>query len=187
MRATISILGLFDYDNTIFDNLVLPDGLDTGIAVTSILSECADLEVMYSDPEWMKSLIGLWSERECPVWERIYKAITTEYNPLDNYNRHEDWNQTDTGSGSGTGSSTNTNKVVGYNASTFTNHDQDEAYSSVSNSSSLQTYHTAHMYGNIGVTTSQEMLNQELDLAHRTDIYLYIVESFKNRFCLLVY
>lgn len=40
--------------------------------------------------------------------------------------------------------------------------------------------------GNIGVTTSQEMLFQELEVAKR-NTYDFIIESFKNRFCLLVY
>lgn len=187
MRATLSILGLYNYDNTIFDDMVLPAGVDSGIAVESIITECAELEIMYSDPEWMKELIKMWSTRELPVWERIYNAITLEYNPIENYNRQEDWNQTDTGSSSASGSNTDTGKVTGYNSGDWANQNQTESYVSNSGNSSLQTYHTSNIHGNIGVTTSQQMLNQELDVAPRTDIYIYIVSSFKNRFCLMVY
>ena len=42
-------------------------------------------------------------------------------------------------------------------------------------------------YGNIGVTTSQEMLTQELELAKIIEVIPIIIESFKNRFCLMVY
>ncbi len=187
MRATMSILGLFQWDNTIFDEMILPDDVDSSIVIPSILSECAELEVIYPDPDLMKEMIALWSARELPVWERIYNAVTTTYNPLENYNRQEDWNQTDTGSSSGSGSSTDTHKVTGYNSGDWANQSQDEAYASNSGNSSLQTYHTSNVHGNIGVTTSQQMLNQELDVAGRTDIYSYIVRSFKNRFCLMVY
>lgn len=187
MRATLSILGLYNYDDTIFDDMVLPEDLDSSLAVDSILSECAELEILYPDPNYMKSLIRIWSTRELPVWDRIYKAVTAEYNPLENYNRTEDWNQTDTGNSTANGSNTSTHKVTGYNSGDFVNQNQDEEYASSGGNSSLQAYHHSNVKGNIGVTTSQQMLNQELDVAARTDIYAYIVRSFKNRFCLMVY
>ena len=42
-------------------------------------------------------------------------------------------------------------------------------------------------YGNIGVTTSQEMLTQELELAKIIEVIPIIIQSFKDRFCLMVY
>lgn len=41
--------------------------------------------------------------------------------------------------------------------------------------------------GNIGVTTTQFMLESEMQLRANFNVYNYIVESFKSRFCLLVY
>ena len=41
--------------------------------------------------------------------------------------------------------------------------------------------------GNIGVTTTQSMLTEEMELRAHYNVYNYIVESFKSRFCLLVY
>lgn len=49
-----------------------------------------------------------------------------------------------------------------------------------------QNKHTAHLYGNIGVTTSQQMLQSELDIA-RFNIYDQIAELFIDDFCILVY
>ena len=46
---------------------------------------------------------------------------------------------------------------------------------------------SSHISGNIGVTTSQQMLEQELLVAPKLNVYNYIMESFKNRFCLEVY
>lgn len=45
----------------------------------------------------------------------------------------------------------------------------------------------SHIAGNIGVTTSQQMLEQELIVAPKLNVYNYIMESFKNRFCLEVW
>lgn len=44
-----------------------------------------------------------------------------------------------------------------------------------------------HTTGNIGVTTSQQMLEQEYNIAALLNVSKMIVESFKERFCLLVY
>lgn len=44
-----------------------------------------------------------------------------------------------------------------------------------------------HTSGNIGVTTSQQMLEQEIEVSAKLNIIKMIVESFKERFCLLVY
>lgn len=188
MTATLSVMGLYNYSPTLFNNMVVPsDYIDLQTAKESILFECAELEVVYPDPAFMQMAIAQWSIRELPVWTRIAKAIRAEYDPLENYNRSETWSDTDIGSASGTSGVTNTNKVVGYNDSAFTNHDQNEGHGSNSSNSRLESRHTGNVHGNIGVTTSQQMLNQELDVASRTDIYEYIVRSFKNRFCLMVY
>lgn len=46
---------------------------------------------------------------------------------------------------------------------------------------------SGNVSGNIGVTTSQQMLEQELIVSAKLNVYNYIMESFKNRFCLEVY
>ena len=46
---------------------------------------------------------------------------------------------------------------------------------------------SSHIAGNIGVTTSQQMLEQELVVSAKLNVYNYIMESFKNRFCLEVW
>lgn len=187
MRATLTILGLYNYDTSIFENLVVPVGVDPALAVNSICMDNADLEILYPEPDTMKFLIGLWSARMLPVWDRVYTAINKKYNPIENYNRNETWRQTDTGNSSATSNSTNTDKVAGYNGESLTNSAQSAENSSGSGNSKLVSERTSNVSGNIGVTTSQQMLNQELDVSERTDIYKYISESFKQRFCLMVY
>ena len=44
-----------------------------------------------------------------------------------------------------------------------------------------------HTSGNIGITTSQQMLEQEIDISAKLNIFKIICDSFKERFCLLVY
>ena len=46
---------------------------------------------------------------------------------------------------------------------------------------------TSHIHGNIGVTTAQKMITEEIELRTKNDITHFIVEDFKRNFCLLVY
>ena len=46
--------------------------------------------------------------------------------------------------------------------------------------------HTAHLYGNIGVTTSAQMLREFLDV-ERFNIYEQIADIFIDEFCIMVY
>lgn len=61
--------------------------------------------------------------------------------------------------------------------------------SSTDNEKGIDDYtniHKARLYGNIGVTTSQQMLQSELDIA-RWNIYEHIADLFCEEFCVMVY
>ena len=45
----------------------------------------------------------------------------------------------------------------------------------------------SNIHGNIGVTTNQQMIEQELELLRHFDIYGYIAELFENDNMLLIY
>lgn len=53
-------------------------------------------------------------------------------------------------------------------------------------SSGTQTY-TEHTHGNIGVTTNQQLIEQELALLRHFDIYGFIAEKFESELCLMIY
>lgn len=46
---------------------------------------------------------------------------------------------------------------------------------------------TAHLHGNIGVTTNQQLIEQELELLRHFDIYGYIAERFEEDNMLMIY
>lgn len=46
---------------------------------------------------------------------------------------------------------------------------------------------TEHTWGNIGVTTTQQMMREEWDIVDTVEIYEAISREFKQRFCLMVY
>ena len=300
--ATLSIMGLYNNDQTVLDMMVFPDGFTADqkqITKENILIECAEFEFLYSSPEVAKTIIGIWSRKEKPYWDRVYAASQAEYNPIENYRRNEtetiENDRTEEHSGSDvsrasgsdtltktgsdtntesgtetlarTGSDTNTsggqdtvnanstskaedsgndrvdNNITGFDSNTLVTNTEVETYfgktvdttssgtevTSFGKTDTLQhnttdtqtfgkvdtlqhnttdtqafgkvdtiqhgekiehdgtTERTVLAYGNIGVTTSQDMLTQELELAKIIEVIPIIIESFKNRFCLMVY
>lgn len=93
--ATLSPLGLYNWDNTIFDQMVIPEALDRDILIENLLLQTAELEVLYTNPATFKHAIGFWSKKELDVWNRLYQTTQYEYDPIENYNRYEQ--EADTG------------------------------------------------------------------------------------------
>ena len=332
--ANLSIMGLYNNDPTVLDLMVFPDGFTDAQKQNTkenILIECAEFEFLYPNPTVAKNIIGIWSAKEKPYWNRIYQASLLEYNPIENYRRTEtetiaddrteqhsgsdinaatgsdtnartgtettdhdashrivlDETNVDTLSGndqlkrtgtianaasgsdtqSGSSSSTDTNSgtdtvnnsIAAYDSSTLVAHDSSETVHghTVTNSAqgsntttygrtdtqtnnttdkteygkvdsqdhdatttethddsdtltlnTLETFNhgktetlqhgekiehegtterSVLAYGNIGVTSSQDMLTQELELAKIIQVVPIIVRSFIDRFCLEVY
>ena len=89
--ATLSLIGLYNYDPTIFDDMELPEGIDKDIAINSILLRCGEQEILYPDPNFLKSAIGVWSGKHYFTFEKWVKALGEDFNPLYNYDRHEEY------------------------------------------------------------------------------------------------
>lgn len=162
----LSLLGLYQYNNRLFDGLKLPENIDRETLVNNLLSETAELEIIYPDPEFLANMIAVWSAKELPVWEKLEKTLHYDYDPISNYDRNEE--TTDRGESIG--------KVAGYNAGNLVD----------SSGSSSDIKRISKVWGNVGVTTTQEMIEAERRVSE-FNISDYIIDSFKRRFCLLVY
>lgn len=82
----ISVMGLYYFDNTLFDEMLIPEQLDREILISEILSNLAELEVLYPNPELFKHILNNWSKSRIKIWQHLYDTTMYEYNPLDNYN-----------------------------------------------------------------------------------------------------
>ena len=98
--VNLSPLGLYQWDQTVFDLMQIPSELDKPTLIDNLLAETAELEVLYPNPVVFKNLVAVWSAKQLDIWNRLYATTQYEYNPIENYNRYE------TGSDSGTGSTT---------------------------------------------------------------------------------
>ena len=177
----LSILGLYNYDPSIFDDMQLPldENLDETLIdrqtlIDTICLQNAELELLYSDPLTLRKMIGLWSRTSAYTWEKLAKTLTLEYNPI--------WNKdgTITEHEEGTAESTAQEDVSAYNSSTF--EPRNKSTGDTSSGRDL----TRTEQGNIGVTSTQQLIGEEREVAD-FNIYDRISADFRNKFCLMVY
>ena len=95
--VNLSVMGLYNWDESIFEFMQIPPQLNRDVLIKTILAETAELEVLYPNPIVFKNLVAVWSGKQLDIWQRLYATTQYEYNPIENYNRYE------TGSDSGTG------------------------------------------------------------------------------------
>ena len=109
-NSKFTLIGAEIYFNNIsqslFDSLSVPTGITKKTLTDNILLRGGEFEVMYGDPEFLRDAIGVWSTKMQPTMKRWADALAIEYNPLENYDRMEDWTDDTEGSGASSSSST---------------------------------------------------------------------------------
>lgn len=208
--AKITLMGLAQYCNakheSLFDLMELPEGIDKELAIDTILMKGAEFEVLYASADWMKMAIGVWSKKWSRTFTKWYEALNISYNPLENYDRYEESEDSRTSSNDASGKSDNAtisrnddvsvNKISAFDSPTFEN-DSETSMDSTGNTDSKSSFqnfgtessqdtHSARLHGNIGVTTSQMMLASELDIA-RWNLYEQIADVFLSEFIIPIY
>ena len=169
------IRALLDYDNTLFDLMQLPEGVELEGVVDNIIYRYGDTPLFTPDPEVMKYYIKVWSRKRLDQWKRFKDAIEIEYAPLENYDRIEE------GSGDRTPNITREQTISADNSSDYQPDNKNTETGKEEYSNKLR----AH--GNIGVTTSQQMLQSEIDLIPILNVYDFIANDFRSEFCLDIY
>ena len=99
-QIAVTPLTLYNLDNTVFDGLQLPDyhfprsieyedlfltegwTLDRETLIENILLETAELDTIYTTPDFFKFAVSAWCKKEFPVWKALYETIFYKYNPI---------------------------------------------------------------------------------------------------------
>ena len=211
--ALMTVEGLYNYKDTLFNEFNVPDGLDKQIAIDTICMRSRELEVLYPNLEFFAMRIGMWSRKHQYNWKKLYDTTLLEYNPIENYDRMEDWTDTDAETGTSSRNNDIKNTVSNETTNSGTVTEQNTAFNAgladhakeisdgdtITNGSGSTTENesgtskrdlthkrTGRAHGNIGVTTSQQMIQSEREVA-MFNIYDIIAESFVDNFCLMVY
>lgn len=288
--ATLPLIGIYNFNEHIFDGLTFPEGIDKEIAVNEILTRSGEFEILYPDDAFLTAMITHWGKKHYRTFDKWVKALAIEYKPLENFDRNEETrDETRKTSGyktsadytdkrtanledkrtanlqdkrtanledkrtanlndkttylnddttSQTVDGTAQHDVAAYDSSTLVAQSKDTTNAGTSKLSHTGTVdldttgtdtlshtgtdttdttgtdtmnhtgtdetrragtlsdvngqeneaiiHKSHLYGNIGVTTSQQMLQAELDV-QRFNLYENIANLFIDEFCIQVY
>lgn len=177
---TISVRGMYEFNSALFDKFQVPEQIGKQDVIDSIILECAELPVVYTNWDVLQGAIGLLSKRRIHAWERMAVALFEDYNPLHNFDRYEE--STDDENTASNGSADSVNTVNGYNGDA----EHDKQNTTGKSETKRGNKHNGHLYGNIGVTTSAQMLEGELEI-RKQDLISIIVREFKENFCIMVY
>ena len=184
--ATQTLLGLYQIgkarDKNFFDKLTFPEGIDHDIAVTNILHEAGDYEVLYNDLDLMANACELFSAKWQRTFEKWLAVMNIDYEPLENYNRLEHWSDSESTSES---TSTSTSDETSNSATTLQNDTSAATTAETAGHALNQSKHDrlnyfdheGRVHGNIGVMTTQAMYLEEWELA-KLNIYNEIYVLF---------
>ena len=217
--ATISVYSLQKYysevlNGDLFDGVTFPENIDRETVINNILLESMPFEVYYTDPNFLHDAITMWGKKYEWTFDRWAKALALKYDPISNYDRHEEWDDAGTkNTKSGVTTKTDSNGqndnyydnttdhyVWSYDSDTKHQDEQtidesgtrviDEQHSAGSSNGTedeaTTNKRTGRAWGNIGVTTSQQMLQSELELA-TWNVVQHITDTFLHEFCIMVY
>lgn len=239
----MAIRDYYDWDNTVFDGVVVPEGIDRQLVINQIMMDCGLLESVYSTPGSFALAVRQWFATHQWTFEHLLKVVQAEYSPIENTDRYSEHTigtkraETENTSGSRTldrnvqdsrttedslstdtdteGDTSSENTVSAYNSSNYqpdskvtgsnsssahstsnedisekgsTDEDVSEEQSGERTAASDQTEtYDEHTHGNIGVTTNQQMINEELAMLKAFNIYQFISNLFMDDFCILVW
>ena len=169
----ITLLGAYQWmhnnNRDLFASMNLPAGIEKEQLINTILMNGAEFEILYADPEFMVDLIGIWSKKWYHTIERWVKLVGIDYEPLENYDRHEEWN--DEG---GEGWSPKTKDVMETSNGTEAN-------------ANTNSTHKGWMHGNIGVTTNVQMAEQEVSFWKNFNLYDEVASLFLQEMVVFTY
>ena len=213
--ARITLYGFYQYDNTLFDGVVLPSGMDKDTLVADIMRTSGDLYTYHQVPEMLKHNITFWFSRRLFDFERMFQALRADYSPIENYDRKENIKRETKNSGTDTetltlgskstqthsGNDNTETQVSGYNEEGYSNRDKETTtYNTTTETEGSGADTTkkdyglnrteseeTRIHGNIGVTTAQQMITEEMKLRAQYDIYRIITMEFEREFLVQIY
>lgn len=98
VQATLSIMGLYNYDSSVLDGLIqnLPTAakipvddvhiagqdLNADALVTELLAQSGEQEFIYPNPDAARKIITAWALINADRWQRLYNTMWFSYNPI---------------------------------------------------------------------------------------------------------
>lgn len=194
----LTLIGMYNYDNSIFDGLTLPDDINKDDFINVLLMRSGEFELLYPSADFLKPAINVWGMKWRPTFDKWVEGTKATWNPIENYDRYEDSTDNTVSSGSGsdstdvTGGGTNEHTVSAFDSSAYQPADKNENSSSSNSTSETQTSGTSdrtfnsHIHGNIGVTQASDMLRNWYEIS-AWNLLEHMADLFVKEFCIMTY
>ena len=88
--AKATLIGMYNFDSSQFDKLVLPDGIDKDLFINTLLLKAGEFEVLYFEPMFLQQAICVWSNKWYRTFAEWLRGTQAQWNPIHNYDRFED-------------------------------------------------------------------------------------------------
>ena len=209
-HSKVTLIGLESYlnpDHSVFESAEFPEGINKETLMGAIFLRCQEFELLYSDPDFMIAAVNIWARKHYWTFDKWVKLLSKEYDPLYNKDYYEVIQDTHEGASSGSGNNSQTDSYTNSNTtkhsekayntgSGYNEIEKDESsgsnggttsgsFSSSGNDSYVNG-HNYHGFGNIGITSAQELFLKEVDVA-KFNLYEQIADLFCNEFCIMVF
>lgn len=135
-------------------------------------------DMAYPDESLMVLKIQNKANLISEYWNKMYSLKSIEYQPIENYDRYEDITETGKSKGKSSNSGTSLYSEFPMESPLKKSVNNTDSNSSANSEANTDTQRKAHIHGNIGVTTSQQMLESEINLQKQLSMLkqLYIKE-----------
>lgn len=190
------------YDNDLFDDITLPAGIDHDTVVNTILSESALNTPMYPEHDLFKMMIQNFFRKYYNNFDRYNRAMNEEYTPNENYRKTDEKKINDT---------VNKHELLdGHQINILDDHDiredfkmafdandwkrtdrvDDKVYNNDDykqwNNTDTKTNRDGTVntvsHGLTGVYSSQKLVEEEVKLRSKYNVYNYISDLFYDEF-----
>lgn len=182
MRALLSIIALYKAQPDLFDDLHIPPALNRAALIDELCMECGEMNLTISNPQILKIAIDRWSSTRIEVWQHLFDTTQYVYNPI--WNKDGVIKETEKMTSKSSMDGTDTDETSAYNSTTYQPNNKTTIDHDTAGEANVE--RTRIEQGNIGITTTQQMIKEEREIADFS-LYRLIIDEFKRRFCIMVY
>lgn len=175
-NITLSILGMYNHDETLFDNMVVPTGVNKETLIDNILVECAELELLYPNLNFMKTYLGKWSLSRIDSWNKINNYYNVVINPINEF----DYTKTRTANLTTAKTGTETDVKTGNKELTKTGSETDNLTKTGSETDIL-TKNGTESNNRTGSITDTGSNNRTANLTNTNQVSAYNSSDWENR------
>lgn len=190
-------MNLVQLDEHLLDNYELDNRLDRNLLNSEIMRECGNLMPLYTDTNTFRYFTEIWFRVYSKIISELIDTTEYEYNPIENYDRHEEGNISFTDERGTkdthvrTPNINNETKTSAYDSDTY----QPNTMTTENGTETDTVEYTGkntntekrglHIHGNIGVTTTQQMIDSQRKSV-QFNVYNWIVSKYSSQMFVLV-